>query len=67
MRHFLKYITNWFILKENLLYPSHIHRVQALLPSDFFVRLGFLHCKLYIIVQNTQFAAELLFTDEEFS
>lgn len=54
----------WSVLRDQLLYPYHIQRVQALLPRDFPPRLRFCQWTLQKIAQNPQFVAEVLFTDE---
>lgn len=56
--------TIWHILKENLLYPFHIQRVQALLPTDFPPRIAFCQWLLQKMVQIPQFLMLILFTDE---
>lgn len=56
--------TVWEILRESLLYPYHIQRVQALLPRDFEPRVDF--CRWYLdrLRENPHFASQILFTDE---
>ena len=52
------------VLHTNLLYPFHIQRVQALLPTDFPARLEFCQWLLQKTAQNPNFKAKILFTDE---
>lgn len=52
------------ILKNNLLYPYHIQRVQALLPTDFPLRVNLCHWMQQKIGENPQFLGQILFTDE---
>lgn len=56
--------TVWHILRENLLYPYHIQRVQALLPDDFLPRIAFCEWLLYKMIQIPQLLMLILFTDE---
>lgn len=58
------YKTVWEILRESLLYPFHIQRVQALLPRDYEPRTQF--CRWYIqkVIENPQFDSKIMFTDE---
>lgn len=52
------------ILKEQLLYPYHIQRVQALSPRDFLPRLIFCQWMLQMITETPQFLSRIFFTDE---
>lgn len=52
------------ILKEQLLYPYHLQRVQALLPRDFPKRLEFCNWMLEMIRRNRDFLKTIEFTDE---
>ena len=52
------------ILKENLLYPYHIQRVQALLPHDFPPRENFCQWVLQRVAENPQFLSQVFWTDE---
>ena len=54
----------WRILKNQLLYPYHIQRVQALLPADFPQRLAMCQWFQHKITQNPRFLESVLFTDE---
>lgn len=54
----------WKILIENLLYPYHIQRVQALLPRDFPLRINFCEWFLQNLLENPLFDRHILFTDE---
>lgn len=57
------HMTVWRVLHEQLLYPYHLQRVQALGPADFPVRLQF--CRwLYQEINNPFFLQSVLFTDE---
>lgn len=56
--------TVWKILKENLLYPYHIQRVQALLPNDFPARVNWCQWFQQMVTQNPNFSSTILFTDE---
>lgn len=60
----VNHVTVFAILKEQLLYPYHIQRVQALLPRDFPNRLAFSIWMLEMIGQNAEFLQHILFTDE---
>lgn len=60
----INHMTAFAILKEQLLYPYHIQRVQALLPRDFPNRLAFSHWILEMIGQDPEFLEQVLFTDE---
>lgn len=59
----VNHMTVFAILKEQLLYPYHIQRVQALLPRDFPNRLVLSNWMLQI-GQNPEFLEQVLFTDE---
>lgn len=52
------------ILQNNLLYPYHIQRVQALTPEDFQPRLQFCQTMLRHINRYPNFLSKILFTDE---
>lgn len=54
----------WRILVDFLLYPYHIHRVQALLPRDFPPRMDFSHWYINETTENPQFPSQIMFTDE---
>lgn len=54
----------WRILHENLLYPYHIQRVQALLPRDFEPRERFCRWVLEKMAEYPRFSSYILFTDE---
>jgi len=54
----------WRTLKEQLLYPYHIQRVQTLNPPDFRARLEFCRWILRKQARNVNLIANILFTDE---
>jgi hypothetical protein len=54
----------WRILHEQSLYPHHIQQVQALTPPDRHARAVFCQWLLTKCAVNTQFVANILFTDE---
>lgn len=54
----------WKIIVDNLLYPFHIQRVQALLPRDFPSRLNFCRWFLEKLAEDPLFKSKILFTDE---
>jgi hypothetical protein len=54
----------WRILHEQSLYPYHIQRVQALTPPNHRARVVFCQWLLAKCLVNTQFVADILFTDE---
>lgn len=54
----------WQILTQNLLYPYHVQRVQALLPRDFPLRINFCEWFFQMLVENPLFDRHILFTDE---
>ena len=56
--------TIWRILKEQLLHPYHIQRVQALLPRDYPPRTAFAQWYLHMLTANNSFCSKILFTDE---
>lgn len=58
------HMTVFRILKEHLLYPYHLQRVQALLPRDFPNRLEFCNWMLEMIRRNRDFLNTIEFTDE---
>lgn len=60
----INHMTVFAILKEQLLYPYHLQRVQALLPRDFPNRLAFSNWILEKTQQNPGFLQKVLFTDE---
>lgn len=60
----VSHCTVFRILKEQMLYPYHIQRVQALLPRDFLPRLIFCQWIIQMITQAPQFLSRILFTDE---
>lgn len=60
----ISHVLVWKILIDNLLYPYHIQRVQALLPRDFPLRINFCRWFLQCLIQNPLFQNQILFTDE---
>jgi hypothetical protein len=59
----VSHMTVWRVLHEQLLYPYHIQRVQALGPADFPLRLRF--CQWFLQqAANPDFISSVLFTDE---
>lgn len=52
------------VLKEQLLYPFHVEKVQELLPIDPPMRLAFCHFIQNKRVEDPNFAMKILFTDE---
>jgi hypothetical protein len=52
------------IFQEQSVYPHHIQRVQALTPTDHRARTMFCQLLLAMCFVNTQFVANILFTDE---
>ncbi|XP_026828181.1 uncharacterized protein LOC113562592 [Ooceraea biroi] len=54
----------WRTLHEQLLYPYHIQRVQALTPSDYQARMEFSQWLLVKCASNPNFVSRILFTDE---
>lgn len=52
------------ILKEQILYPYHLQRVQALMIRDFLPRVIFCQWLINMIGQAPQFLGNILFTDE---
>lgn len=54
----------WRILRESLLYPYHIQRVQALLPRDFPLRINFCQWYLNRLADDPDSDCKILFTDE---
>lgn len=60
----ISHVLVWKILIDNLLYPYHIQRVQALLPRDFPVRINFCQWFLRKLAENPLFDHRILFTDE---
>lgn len=56
--------TVWNVLKQNLLYPYHILRVQALLPVDYPQRVQYCLWLSLMIGNNPDFSSKILFTDE---
>lgn len=56
--------TVWNVLKENLLYPYHVQRVQALLPDDYDRRMQWCQWFSNMSADNPNFSANILFTDE---
>lgn len=52
------------ILRDQLLYPYHIQRVQALMPRDFQPRVEFGQWLRRKVARNPQFLSHILFTDE---
>ena len=60
----VSYKTVWSILKDYLLYPYHVQRVQALLPRDFPTRVNFCNWFQENSLRVPHFSAKILFTDE---
>lgn len=56
--------TIWKILRNQLLYPYHLQRVQALVPADFHSRTGFCQWLMNERVCDPMFVSKILFTDE---
>lgn len=56
--------TVWRILRQELHYPFHVQRVQALLPRDFPIRIVFCEWLLHQNQLNPNFTKNILFTDE---
>lgn len=56
--------TVWEILHEELLYPYHLQRVQALKPQDFLPRVEFCQWMQMKCHQDRHFLDKVLFTDE---
>src|SRR6195952_3782061 len=56
--------TIWRILREQLLYPYHIQRVQALLPRDYPLQTAFAQWYRHMLTANNRFSSKVLFTDE---
>lgn len=56
--------TVWKILRENLLYPYHIQRVQALNDADYPARVNFCQWLLQQTAQDPHFPCKILMTDE---
>lgn len=57
------HVTVWRVLRENLLFPYHVQRVQALSAADWPPRVHF--CEWFIQqCVNPHFSANVLFTDE---
>lgn len=52
------------IIKNNLLYPYHIQRVQALSAEDFQPRMNFCNTILQHVNRYPGFLSKILFTDE---
>jgi Transposase. len=52
------------VLKEQMLYPYHIQRVQELLPPDRDMRLQFCQFIMQKRTENLNFVRTILFTDE---
>ena len=60
----LTHSTIWRLLKKHLLYPYHIQKVHALLPTDFPLRVAFCRWFQDRIRANRPFLAQVCFTDE---
>lgn len=60
----ISHVLVWKILMDNLMYPYHIQRVQALLPRDFPLRFNFCQWFLQMLAQNQFFENKILFSDE---
>lgn len=56
--------TVWRILREAQLYPYHVQKVQALLPTDHPLRTTFCEWLLQKNSRNARFTADVLVTDE---
>lgn len=56
--------TVWKILNDQLLYPYHLQRVQALLPCDFQARNNLCRWLSNQQARNCFFISNILFTDE---
>lgn len=54
----------WRILREQLLHPFHIQRVQALNPNDYGPRREFCQWLLQKLRRFPDFSSHILFTDE---
>lgn len=54
----------WRTLKENLLYPYHVQRVQSLSVNDYLPRVNFCRWLLQQVAQNRRFHTTILMTDE---
>ncbi|XP_066157759.1 uncharacterized protein [Euwallacea fornicatus] len=54
----------WRVAKEQALYPYHLLQVQELLPTDFGKRTTFCNWVLHKIERESDFAKNILFTDE---
>lgn len=54
----------WGVLHEQLLYPYHVQRVQALRPEDHLSRLRFCQWLLQKCAVDPLFSSTILFTDE---
>jgi hypothetical protein len=54
----------WRILHEQSLYPCHIHRVQAFSHPDHRAKVAYCQWLIAQCVINTQFVANILFTEE---
>jgi hypothetical protein len=54
----------WRVLREQLLYPYHLQRVQALTASDYPARLQFCQWLLQRCIVQPPFLSSILFTDE---
>lgn len=60
----INYSLAWLILHEQLLHPHHLQRVQVLTPPDHYARLEFCQWLLKKCIENPQFTASILYTDE---
>jgi hypothetical protein len=54
------------IFHEQSLYPHHIHRVQAVSPTNHCARAVLCQLLLAKYIVNTQFVARIMFTDAGF-
>lgn len=60
----VSHATAWRILHEAQLYPYHVQKVQALLPTDYPLRVRFCEWLLQKNAENARFTADILATDE---
>lgn len=60
----VNHVIVWQVLKENLLWPYHIQRVQGLLPADFQPRIQFCEWYLQQCAENREFEMRVIFSDE---
>lgn len=60
----VSHVTVWKILREQLLYPYHLQRVQGLSETDIPPRKAFCTWLLQMCAQDQTFLSTILFTDE---